>query len=115
MFDEQAVTTHCEPYFRRTAALAGSAREEHTRNVAAAASEAAERDMAMARAMNPPRVRIEPPRVRAPVVADDFLEQISALDARIYNRGVALKRDRLLSLGKERFAELLALDRTARI
>ena len=109
MFDEQAVSTHCEPYFRPTAAPSQQEREEHTRNIAAAASEAAERDMAMARAMNPPRVRIELPRVRAPVVAQDFLEQISALDERVYNRGVAFNRDRLLSLGKERFAELLKL------
>ena len=81
----------------------------------AASSEQAEREDALLRAINPPRMqRIEPPSLRAPVLPDGFAEQAAALDEEIFNRGVAIDRDRLVSLGRQRFAELLALDRTAR-
>ena len=82
----------------------------------AASSEAVQREAALLRALNPPRMpTLEPPRLRAPVLSDDFAEQAKSLDEKIFNRGVAIDRDRLVSLGKERFAELLALDRTARL
>jgi hypothetical protein len=84
--------------------------------VAAASSEAAQRDMAMMRDLNqglsspkPP-----PPQLRAPVLPDDFAAQVRELDQKIYARGVAVDSERLLSLGRERFQELLAAEREAR-
>src|SRR5262245_31744910 len=87
----------------------------HKRNMAAASCEAAERDMALARAMIPPqRRRVDPPPLRDPELPADFAAHAAALNEKIFKRGVAVNCDRLVSLGKERFQELLGLDRAAR-
>ena len=77
--------------------------------------EAGERDMAMVRALNPPsRTAPTEPEVRTAILPDDFKEQFARADREIYGRGVAVDRERLLSLGKERFTRLLETDRAAR-
>ena len=114
-YERPTVTTHHEPFFHPSVALEEQrqATTEYKRNVAAAATEAAERDMAYVRALNPPRVpQPEPPQLRQPVLPDGF--DAAAIDEAILERGIAIDRDRILSLGRGRFAELLALDRTAR-
>ena len=42
------------------------------------------------------------------------MEQIVALDEDIYQRGLAIDKDKLVSLGQERFPQLLAHEREAR-
>jgi hypothetical protein len=90
---------------------------EQRRDLAATASrDIAERDAAFCRALNgPPRPRRELglPPLRQPVLPTDF-EQAKAIDNKILERGIAVNRDRLLSLGKERFDDLLLLDRRVR-
>jgi hypothetical protein len=113
--ERPTVTTHHEPFFHPGVALEEQRQttSEYKQNVAAAATEAAEREMAYVRALNPPRVpQLEPPQLRQPVLPDGF--DAAAIDEAIFERGVAIDRDRILSLGRERFAELLTLDRTAR-
>jgi hypothetical protein len=82
--------------------------------VRSASHEAAGREAAFLRAMNRSQAWPQSPRLKAPAVASDFAEQAAALDQAIYSRGVKISRERLLSLGRERFAELIATDRTAR-
>jgi hypothetical protein len=55
-----------------------------------------------------------PPQLREPRLSDDHAQHVADLDREIYERGVAVDRDKLLSLGKARFDELLAADRVAR-
>ena len=88
--------------------------EQHGRNVAAASREAFEREMAMLRAMNESAGKPEPQTLRKPKLPDDFAAHVAALGRKIYERGVVIDRGRFLSLGRERFAELLAADREAR-
>jgi hypothetical protein len=52
--------------------------------------------------------------LRAPQLDDDHAHRVATLTQKIYERGVAVDRDKLLSLGKQRFDELLAADRVAR-
>ena len=54
------------------------------------------------------------PVLLKPVLPTDFQARVDALDEEIYKRGMAVSRDRLLSLGQRRFHELLAKDRSAR-
>jgi hypothetical protein len=78
--------------------------------------EAAEREMALVRAMNPPSLRQAPaPELRAPTLPDDFAQRCAELDKKIVEHGVGIDRDRLILLGKERFQQLLEADREARI
>jgi len=89
---------------------------QHDKKVFEALSrEAGERDLAMTRAMNPPPFKAPTqPEVRAPILPENFNEQLARVDREIYERGVAIDRERLLSLGKERFTRLLESDRAAR-
>jgi hypothetical protein len=83
--------------------------------VKTASNEIADRDSAYLRAMNAPTApKLEPPRLRSPALPDDFVDRIDALDEAMFKRGVAVSRDRLVSLGKQRFEDLLRLDREAR-
>jgi hypothetical protein len=82
--------------------------------VRSASHEAAGREAAFLRAMNKSQAAPQSPRLKAPIVASDFGEQAAALDQAIYSRGVKIPRERLLSLGRKRFQDLLAKDRTAR-
>ncbi len=82
----------------------------------AASRQAAEREQSYLAALNgPPGVqplKLRP--LRQPLLPADFAEQIAALDEKIFERGVAMSRERLLSLGQERFKDLLCKDRAAR-
>jgi len=79
--------------------------------------EAVARDRALLAAMN--RAPGTPASTREPVLREatlpsDFQSRLDALDDEIHNRGVAVDRDKLVSLGKKRFQELLAADRVCR-
>ena len=78
--------------------------------------EAAAREKALLAALNgsPRAPKLGPPPLRRPVLSDDFAERLAALDEKIYERGVAVEREKLLSLGEARFQELLTADRCAR-
>jgi hypothetical protein len=81
----------------------------------ALAREASERDMAMMKSMNPPAWKPPTePEVRKPVLPDDFKERLATVDKAIVERGVAIDRTKLVTLGKERFARLLEADHEAR-
>jgi hypothetical protein len=56
----------------------------------------------------------QPLQLREPRLHDDHAQRVANLDQEIYERGVAIDRDKLLSLGRERFARLLECDRAAR-
>jgi hypothetical protein len=91
-------------------------KQAHDGVVTTASHETATREQAELRALNgPPRASKQVlPLLHEPVLPKDFEQQVAALDQAIYERGFAISRDRLLSLGKERFRELLAKDGTAR-
>jgi hypothetical protein len=82
---------------------------------AAASREAATRDQALMRALNRPPTVIKPELVlKQPCLPDGFQQGIADVNGRIYHGGLAVSRERLLVLGTERFAKLLAADRDAR-
>lgn len=84
----------------------------HSKDVSKALShEAAEREMALMRALSGPSGH-KPglPPIKAPVVPSDFAERIAQLDNTIYQRGVAVDRAKLVEVGKARFQELLERD-----
>jgi len=63
----------------------------------------------------PPRTPVpELPYLKQPVLPRDFQVRLNALDRQIHERGVAVSRERLVSLGKEGFTDLLAKDYAAR-
>jgi hypothetical protein len=85
---------------------------QHDRLAAAeiASREQMERDRAMGRPyVAPPEL----PVIKEPVLPGDFAAKVAALDQEILDRGIAVDRERLMSLGKQRFTELLAADRKA--
>jgi hypothetical protein len=83
--------------------------------VAAASRKAAQRDLALMRALNSATPVVKPELVlRKPILREDYFEQATKLDEAIYRRGVAIDRDRLLELGREWFNQLLVADREAR-
>jgi hypothetical protein len=88
-------------------------RTQRERNAAAASREQGQRDLAFMAALNReaagPRP-IPPPSLREPKMSFDA----AALDETIYSKGVAFNRDRLASLGQERFKDLVAADYEAR-
>ena len=78
-----------------------------------ASQEAADRDIAYLKAMNPPPVpKLEARALRQPVLPADF--DAAQLDGLIFKRGVAIDRERLLSLGKALFDDLLSRDHDVR-
>jgi hypothetical protein len=84
---------------------------------AAASRGEAEREMAYLQALNPgatPTLRPKMLELKRPVLAEDHVQRVADLDEKIYARGVAVDRDKLLALGRQRFGELLAADRAAR-
>ena len=78
--------------------------------------EAAQREMAYVRALSgaPQRPRSSVPEIRQADLPDEFSSRVAELDKAIAGRGVAVDRAGLLSLGTQRFAELLVADREAR-
>jgi len=67
------------------------------------------------RALNRPPTIIKPELVlKEPCLPDEFQQRIAELDGRIYQNGLAVSLERLLVLGRERFAKLLAADHEAR-
>jgi hypothetical protein len=112
---EPVVTTHREPFFHPnvTPEEQHQTTSEYKRHIAAAASEAARREMGLLRSLNPPRVpQVEPPSLRQPVLPEGF--DAAGSDEAIYQRGVAVSDHKLLTLGCERFQELLARDHDVR-
>src|SRR5262245_40131018 len=115
---QQRVTIH-EPDFvpllsSKDVALQKAAQQEV---VTKASAEAAAREAAMSRDMNRglSSPKPLPAQVRAPQLDDDHARRLEKLDRAIYERGgVAVGRDKLLKLGRERFKELLQTDRQAR-
>jgi hypothetical protein len=96
-----------EPYFHSLAPPKPKLHDE-----AAASREASREEMAYLRALGRPRVaQPELPHIKASVLPKDFPEGVRALDEEIYSRGIAIDTDKLVELGKKRFAELLAADR----
>jgi hypothetical protein len=87
--------------------------EQH--DAAAASREATKEEMAYQRALGRPRVaRPELPPIKAPVLPEDFAQRVADLDEAIYARGVPVNADKVVSLGRKRFAALLEADRKAR-
>jgi hypothetical protein len=72
----------------------------------------AKREQDHLRSLGQPRVA-QPalPQLKVPELAQDFDEQVAQLDQKIFDRGVAIDSDKLLRLGKERFAKLLDVAR----
>jgi hypothetical protein len=71
--------------------------------------------MAYQQALNRPSVPVvEVPPLKQPLLPADVQSRLDALDEGIHARGIAVSRERLLALGKERFQELLAKDGAAR-
>jgi hypothetical protein len=107
-----AMPNESQPYFRPMTGgpLIDVGIPQHDRDeaVAIAAREQMARDTAL---YGRPIVKNEPPIIKAPVLSDDFAARLATLDEVIMSRGVAIDRQRLVSLGKKRFAELLALRR----
>jgi hypothetical protein len=78
-----------------------------------ASNEQAAREASYLRALNPPPVpQPEPPQLRGPSLPDGF--NVAQIDQAIFERGIAISKERLVSLGEERFAQLLLLDRETR-
>src|SRR5262245_22736157 len=89
----------------------GVGREQLT----AASREAAAREAAYLAALNRAQPLSTPQVVlRAPKLTANFGQTVAAVDAKIYRRGVAVAKDKLVALGRERFQQLLALDLEAR-
>ena len=89
-------------------------RSEHAA-ASAASREASQREMALQQALNrpgPPLAKV--PSLKQPLLPADFQSRLDALDEEIHGRGIAVSKERLLALGKERFQDLLAKDGAAR-
>jgi hypothetical protein len=100
---------------RGTEVFSPSRSESEKAALTVASNEAAQRDAAYLRALNPPTT--PPPALpsfKQPALGKEFQSRLDALDEKIQGRGIAISHDRLLSLGKERFAQVLELDRAAR-
>jgi hypothetical protein len=86
-------------------------------DVAGAGREAAGREMALMRDLNRaagPTLSRQMLELKQPVLAEDFAQQVEALDQKIYERGVPVHCEKLVSLGKASFGKLLEADREAR-
>lgn len=102
-----------EPYLRPLLGEADS-RERQRHDADEAARIASHEQMAYDAGLGRPRVtQPELPPIKAPELPPDFGQRIAELDDAIYCKGVALDRDKLVALGKERFSGLLAADRKA--
>jgi hypothetical protein len=110
MNEDQRVTV---PYLRPLGVDHGIFSPEDEKRMAAEASRVAgEEEQAYLRALGGPRYwKPELPQLKAAVLPQDFEQGLVALDDRIIGKGVALDREKVLELGKERFTELLATDR----
>jgi hypothetical protein len=112
--NKPAVTVHPPPLINTW--LPQPKHREHdddSATLAAASREAAEREAAFLRALSPPQMRQQaPPPLRGPALPDDF--DAAEIDEQILGRGVAFDRDKLLTLGRQRFSELLEADKKVR-
>lgn len=119
-FNEPKITEHLHdnpfltpPLLFRDQRAEQQDRVETARAEQIASSEAAEREMALVRAMNPPPLpKLEARALRRPVLPVGF--DAAQLDQQVFERGVAIDRDRLLSLGKALFDDLLSRDHDVR-
>lgn len=111
-YNQPTITEHQRPLintFLSNEYLGRGHEHAEQAGVAAASREAAMREMAHDRALNPPRMRPQMPgALRGATLPDDF--DAAKIDEAIYQRGVAFNRDKLLALGRSRFGELLEQD-----
>jgi hypothetical protein len=114
MNDQPSITVH-GPFFSPRGADPGLQPGKMEELYAAASREESKRDAALLAALNePPRVAKPELTLKHPRVPEGYEQRIADLDADIYERGIAIDRDRLVSLGEARFQRLLAADREAR-
>ena len=109
---ERRITEH-EPVFGPLGPPLAEPRVEQE-VVEAASSEASAREMALMRNLNYVPPKPPAPLLRQPRLHDDHAQHVADLKQKIYERGISVDRDKLLSLGRARFARLLNLDRVAR-
>jgi hypothetical protein len=107
-----------EPFAPRLSPKEIAQQAEHLQAVmAAASSEAAGRDAALMRDLNHGAalsLKRQHMQLRQPRLPSDHAQRVADLAHKIYERGVAFDKAKLLSLGKMRFARLLKADREAR-
>jgi hypothetical protein len=116
MSEERRVTEHdpfFAPFIPREQIAAQRIADQQIGRIAS--REAAEREAAYLQSLNAPAAQnIPPPSLRQPIVPSGFVEAVDAFDEDVFSRGVGIDRERLLAIGKERFEQLLLLDREAR-
>lgn len=115
MASQRSSVTHYEPFLPpRSAPLDEAAATQH--GVTGASREAVGREMALLRDLNGgfAQPKQPPPQLRQPCLPHDHAQRVTALSQNIYERGVAVDRAKVLSLGRMRFARLLAAEREAR-
>jgi hypothetical protein len=89
------------------------ASERKTVAIAVSSSDVGEREAAYMRALSPPQLRSQaPPSLRGPKPWDDVAA--GEIDRAIYERGIAIDRDKLVALGCSRFTELLDKEHAVR-
>jgi hypothetical protein len=108
---QRSSVTHYEPFLAPSKPL-----DELPTLGSGASKEAGGREMALLRDLNGgyAQPQQQPPQLRAPRLHGDHAQRIAKLDEEIYERGIAVDRERRLSLGKQRFKQLLAAERLAR-
>jgi hypothetical protein len=100
------------PYFvPLTGDPPGYVKHDSQSAVEIASREQMARDAALGRSPLPPRPVLQ---IKEPLLPDDFQQKRSELDKRIAEAGIKICRDRLISLGRERFEKLLAADHKCR-
>jgi hypothetical protein len=101
-----------QPFFRDLSGAASSELGIPAHDVGEASRIATAEEMDRIRALGRPRLpKPELPPIKAPILSEDFTERIAQLDEEIYERGLTVDKELLVSLGKERFEQLLAADR----
>jgi hypothetical protein len=100
-----------QPFFRD---LRGGRTSEigiPTHDRAEAAKFAADEEMQRIQALGRPHIaQPQLPQLKRAVLSEAFAQRVKALDDEIFKRGVAVNKERLCSLGNERFAQLIELD-----
>jgi hypothetical protein len=81
-----------------------------------ASVDASEREMAFLRALNrtADMSHSSALQLKSPRLTDDFSQRVAALDDDIFARGVAVDRQKLVTVGKQGFEQLLEADHVAR-
>jgi hypothetical protein len=109
------MTSEPQPFLRDLSG-GGFSEVASRHDIAEASAIAAREEMARDQALYgaPRRPRTELPPIKAASLPQDYADRLARLDEKISREGVLIDADRFVSLGRERFQELLALDRKAR-